>query len=91
MRRQTFKHATQVSKYIATQEDRLNHQITKFNELLQLFSKEGTARRRVDLLKMLKQQTQVDKPSKNVCKMNHNDRYEFDPQVGLHIEGVLVP
>lgn len=34
---------------------------------------------------------QVDRPIKNVCKMNRIDRTNFDPQIGLDIEGVLIP
>lgn len=40
---------------------------------------------------MLKEKTQVDRPIKNVCKMNHSDKSEFNPQVNLYIEGVLIP
>ena len=40
---------------------------------------------------MLKEQTQVDIQIKNVCKNNQIDRYDFDPQVDLGIEGILIP
>lgn len=40
---------------------------------------------------MLKVKTQVDRPIKNVCKMNQSDKSDFDPQVKIDIEGVLMP
>ena len=40
---------------------------------------------------MLKERAQVDRPIRNVCKMNHMDKLDFNPQVKLEIEGLLIP
>ena len=55
MQRQIFNYAIQVFNDLAMQEDILDHQSTKFNELLQLLSKEDTSHRLIDLLNMLKE------------------------------------
>ena len=91
LQNKTFNHSTQVFKYLASQEDRLEYQSTKVNELLQLLSKESVACRLVKLLNILKEKTQIDRSIKNVCKMNNNDKSDFDPQVKLDIEGVIIP
>ena len=55
--RQIFNDASQVFKELATQEDNLEHQNTKVNELLQLLSKEGVVCWLINLLNMLKNST----------------------------------
>lgn len=72
MQKQILNHATQVYKGLAIQEDRLDYQSTKVNELLQPLSKESVAYWLVNLINMLKEKTQVDRPIKNLCNMNHN-------------------
>ena len=75
--------ATEVFKSIAMQEDKVDQESSKINELLQLLSQEDDARRLIDLLNILKEWQQFDWPIKNVCKMNHMDKSNFDPQVNL--------
>lgn len=91
IQRKIFNDATQVFKELAMQEDNLDHQKAKVNELLQLLSKQYVVRQLVDLLKMLKDQPQVNRKIKNVCKTNQVDIYDLDPQVYLDIEGVFMP
>ena len=91
MQKQIFNDATQVFKNLAMQEDKVDQQSSKINELLQLLSQEDVACQLIYLLNMLKERTQVDRPIKNVCKMNHMDKSNFDPQVNLKIEGVHIP
>lgn len=57
---------------------------------MQLLFKESVVLWLVDLLNILKEKTQVNRPMKNVCKINHSDKFDFDPQVELDIEGVLI-
>ena len=73
------------------QEDKIDQQISKINELLQLSSQQDVAHHLIDLLNMLKERPQVDRSIKNVYKINHVDKLDFDPQVNLEIEGVLIP
>ena len=79
MHKQIFNDATQVFKNPTMQEDKVDQQSSKMNELLHFLSQEDVAHQLINLLNMLKYQTQVDTPIKNVCKLNHMDKSFFDP------------
>ena len=74
-----------IFKKLANDEDKGEKQNKKINELLKLLCNEHAARRLIDILNMLKQSTQVYQPLKKLCKMDHLDKSDFDPQVNLEI------
>ena len=59
------------------QEDKIDQKSYKINELLQLLSQEDVAHHLIDVLNMLKEWPQVNRPIKNVYKMNHVDKSYF--------------
>ena len=56
------------------QEDKVDQQSYKINVLLQLLSRDNATRRLINLLNILKEWPQVDRPIKSVCKVNHMDK-----------------
>ena len=60
-------------------------------EILHLLSNEKVAQRLVDVLSILKEETNTPKRTKNIAYMSSNTQNDFDPQVDLQINEFLIP
>ena len=60
-------------------------------EILHLLSNEKAAQRLVDVLSILKEESNTPKMTKNIAYMNSNTQSDFDPQVDLQINEFLIP
>ena len=60
-------------------------------ETLHLLSNEKASQRLVDVLYILKEESNTPKITKNIAYMSTNTQSDFDPQVNLKINEILIP
>ena len=60
-------------------------------EILHLLSNEKVTQRLVDVLSILKEEAHIPKITKNIAYMGSNIQNNFDPQVDLQINELLIP
>ena len=60
-------------------------------EILHLLSNEKEAQRLVDVLSILKEEAFIPKITKNIAYMGNNIQNDFDPQVDMQINELLIP
>ena len=60
-------------------------------EILHLLSNEKVAQRLVNVLSILKEESNTPKITKNIAYMSSSTQSDFDPQVDLQINEFLIP
>ena len=87
--KELYKDAKKVFQELSDNEEQYKSNTIK--EILHLLSNEKATQRQVDVLSILKEEAYIPKITKNIAYMGSNIQNDFDPQVDLQINELLIP
>ena len=90
-RKTCLKMLKKVFEKMIANEDKEQAKSHIIKEVLHLLSNKKVAQQLVDILSMLKEESNSPRISKNIACMRNNTQNDFDPQVDLQINEFLIP
>ena len=86
-----FNNAEKVFEEISANAEKEKSKSHTIKEILHLLSNEKVAQRLVDVLSILKEESNTPKIGKNIAYMRSSTQSDFDPEVDLQINEFLIP
>ena len=87
--KELYKDVEKVFQELSDNEEQYKSNTIK--QILHLLSNEKVAQRLVDVLSILKEEAYIPKIKKNIAYVGSNIQNDFDPQVHLQINELLIP
>jgi hypothetical protein len=87
--KELYKDAEEIFQELSNNEE--HYKSNTIKEILHLLSNEKATQILVDVMSILKEEVYTPKVSKNIAYMGSNIHNDFDPQVDLQINELLIP